>query len=330
MAKNRFRLAQFSHWDWRNFGKVRSQRKGARQRILLIEVHAIWRIALVVSLLTMSATFAFGVATGESLQHRARPGVNSSEAQAQAQAQRDYEMNQLGILNAALLQIKPRILQLSQRIDELDQFDEQLKTLEKINPTPTLLTTQKNAVEKQAPPQHLVHNALEQNLQQTQHALHDADAILSNLENAAAARYVSYMAFPGQQPVIGARLSSPFGRRIDPFNHGLSFHPGVDLAAPAGTQIFAAAGGRVILAGPKSGYGNAVEIDHGNGMVTRYGHASRVEVHVGDVVLPGQEIARVGSTGRSTGPHLHFELLINNAVVNPTHYVALFRPKMNS
>ncbi|MFL6705972.1 MAG: M23 family metallopeptidase, partial [Paraburkholderia graminis] len=88
----------------------------------------------------------------------------------------------------------------------------------------------------------------------------------------------------------------------------------------------AAAGGRVVFAGEKSGYGNAVEFDHGNGLMTRYGHASRIVVHVGDLVLPRQYIADVGSTGRSTGPHLHFEVLVNGAPVDPAAYLALFAP----
>ena len=91
-----------------------------------------------------------------------------------------------------------------------------------------------------------------------------------------------------------------------------------------GTPILATAGGRVIYAGEKDGYGNVVEVDHGNGLVTRYAHASRVIVREGDVVLPRQHIADVGSTGRSTGPHLHMEVLENGAPVNPAGYLGLF------
>jgi murein DD-endopeptidase MepM/ murein hydrolase activator NlpD len=127
-------------------------------------------------------------------------------------------------------------------------------------------------------------------------------------------------------PADGARFGSPFGNRSDPFTHRLSFHPGIDLVAKTGTPIMAAAGGRVVFAGEKAGYGNAVEIDHGNGLMTRYGHASRIVAHVGDLVLPRQHIADVGSTGRSTGPHLHFEVLVNGAPVNPVDYLALFAP----
>lgn len=149
-------------------------------------------------------------------------------------------------------------------------------------------------------------------------------ATLAALEHETTLHVASWEAFPGRMPVDGARFGSPFGNRMDPFTRHLSFHPGVDLVAMAGTPILAAAGGRVIHAGPQGGYGNAVEIDHGNGLITRYGHASRIVVHEGDLVLPRQHIADIGSTGRSTGPHLHFEVLVNGAPVDPTDYLALF------
>ncbi|MBN3815063.1 M23 family metallopeptidase, partial [Paraburkholderia sp. Ac-20347] len=149
-------------------------------------------------------------------------------------------------------------------------------------------------------------------------------ATLGALEHAVALHEVALQAYPGRRPTDGGRLGSPFGNRIDPFSKRLSFHPGIDLVAPTGTPILAAAGGRVIFAGQKAGYGNAVEIDHGNGFVTRYGHASKLEVKAGDVVLPGEHIADVGSTGRSTGPHLHFEVIVRGAQVNPSDYLALF------
>ena len=134
----------------------------------------------------------------------------------------------------------------------------------------------------------------------------------------------AWATIPGRVPLEGARFGSAFGNRVDPFNSRLSFHSGVDLVAPMGTPILATAGGRVIYAGEKDGYGNVVEVDHGNGLVTRYAHASRVIVREGDVVLPRQHIADVGSTGRSTGPHLHMEVLENGAPVNPAGYLGLF------
>ena len=113
---------------------------------------------------------------------------------------------------------------------------------------------------------------------------------LSALEHETADHAMAYAAFPGRMPANGARFGSPFGNRSDPFTHHLNFHSGVDLVAKTGTPILAAAGGRVVFAGEKSGYGNAVENDHGNGLMTLYGHASRIVVRAGELVLPRQYI----------------------------------------
>ncbi|WP_322030686.1 M23 family metallopeptidase [Paraburkholderia sp. J76] len=155
-------------------------------------------------------------------------------------------------------------------------------------------------------------------------------ATLSALEQATAEHEAAWRAYPGRRPISGGRDGSPFGNRIDPFTHRMSFHPGIDLVAPAGTPIFAAASGRVVFAGPKAGYGNAVEIDHGNGFVTRYGHASKIDVRVGQIVQPHEHIADVGTTGRSTGPHLHFEVLVAGRAVDPAAYLALFAAPLDA
>jgi murein DD-endopeptidase MepM/ murein hydrolase activator NlpD len=118
-----------------------------------------------------------------------------------------------------------------------------------------------------------------------------------------------------------ARESSPFGNRFHPIDHREKFHAGVDLAVPLGTAVKAADGGIVSFAGVKGGYGNFVEIDHGNGIKTRYGHLSQLKVRAGQVVQQGQGIALSGSTGHSTGPHLHFEIRKNNQPVDPANYI---------
>ena len=137
-----------------------------------------------------------------------------------------------------------------------------------------------------------------------------------------ARRDLDQMAFPSRAPIPGVVISSGYGSRIDPFTRHLAQHAGIDYTAWYGTSILASAGGRVRRAGPYGAFGNTVEIDHGDGLVTRYGHASRILVRVGDVVLPGQPIATVGSTGRSTGPHLHFEILRDGTQVPPGLYLA--------
>lgn len=128
-------------------------------------------------------------------------------------------------------------------------------------------------------------------------------------------------ALPQHLPASLEYISSGFGFRSDPFTGGGAFHPGLDFRGPIGAPIYAAAAGRVSFVGQKSGYGNCVEIDHGNGLVTRYAHMSGFRTQVGREVAPGAVIGLIGSTGRSTGPHLHFEVRINDRPVNPRPFL---------
>jgi murein DD-endopeptidase MepM/ murein hydrolase activator NlpD len=148
------------------------------------------------------------------------------------------------------------------------------------------------------------------------------EAQIALIADAAALRTLETMRLPTRLPIIGADITSGFGNRIDPFLHGHAFHAGLDFAAEVGTPIAAAAGGTVAFAGWKSDFGWVVDIDHGNGLRTRYAHASKLLVKTGDIVAPGDRIARVGSTGRSTGPHLHFEVLRGGDPVDPKRYLA--------
>lgn len=159
-------------------------------------------------------------------------------------------------------------------------------------------------------------------LQRIDRGLGLVEARLDRVASTIARRDLSNMAFPSRAPITGVRISSGFGHRIDPFTRQLAQHAGIDYPAWYGTPIRASAGGQIRRAGPYGAYGRTVEIDHGAGLVTRYGHASRILVRVGDVVLPGQPIATVGSTGRSTGPHLHFEILRDGRQVHPDQYLA--------
>ena len=146
---------------------------------------------------------------------------------------------------------------------------------------------------------------------------------LSALENVILSRQLGQEIHPEGRPVSTGYMSSGFGRRVDPFTGGTEFHEGIDFAAPEGTQIRAVAAGIVTYAGPRGGYGNMVQVDHGNGYSTRYGHAYKVLVHVGETVNRGDALALVGDTGRSTGPHVHFEVLKFGHEVNPAKFVAL-------
>ena len=126
---------------------------------------------------------------------------------------------------------------------------------------------------------------------------------------------------PTLSPIEDGWFSSNFGWRVDPFNGQKSFHEGIDFPAEAGTVIDAAASGKVIYADVHPAYGKMLEIDHGNGLVSRYAHCSTLLVKEGDLVMRGQRVATVGSTGRSTGPHLHFEVRLNGVPQNPARFL---------
>jgi murein DD-endopeptidase MepM/ murein hydrolase activator NlpD len=128
---------------------------------------------------------------------------------------------------------------------------------------------------------------------------------------------------PSVMPVEGGWYSSNYGWRIDPFSGVRAFHEGADFMAEVGTPAYAAAGGVVIYSDMHPQYGNMIEVDHGNGLITRYAHLSKRLAKIGDVVLSGGEIGQVGSTGRATGPHLHFEVRQNGAPLNPSHFLRL-------
>jgi murein DD-endopeptidase MepM/ murein hydrolase activator NlpD len=129
-------------------------------------------------------------------------------------------------------------------------------------------------------------------------------------------------AVPTTLPVETGYFSSNFGYRIDPFNGHQAFHAGVDFIAAPGSPVLAAAGGVVATAERHSDYGNMVDIDHDNGLTTRYAHLSRMNVKAGDVVLKGQRLGELGQTGRATGPHLHFEVRENSVPLNPNRFLS--------
>ncbi len=132
-------------------------------------------------------------------------------------------------------------------------------------------------------------------------------------------------ALPVGSPLESYTLMSTFGVRRDPFSGQLAMHSGMDLAAPARTPVFATAGGIVTVAGWSGEFGNMIEIDHGYGITTRYGHLSRIHVKVGQRVPPRQPIGLVGSTGRSTGPHVHYEILADSKNLNPAKFLEAAR-----
>jgi len=152
-------------------------------------------------------------------------------------------------------------------------------------------------------------------------AVNERDDYLSSIEAKVLQQSVLKDMLPNSSPVRAAYNSSSYGWRIDPFTGNKAFHEGLDFTANTGVSIRAAGDGIVSAAGRTPDYGNIVKINHGAGLETRYAHASKLLVKVGDRVVKGQIIAEVGSTGRSTGPHLHYEIRLNGNPLDPRQYL---------
>jgi murein DD-endopeptidase MepM/ murein hydrolase activator NlpD len=150
----------------------------------------------------------------------------------------------------------------------------------------------------------------------------DRERKMGALENVVLAKQMGTAVVPQGAPIAKGFISSQFGRRSDPFTGYTAFHPGVDFAGKVGDPIAAVAAGIVTWAGPKVAYGYLVEIDHGNDYVTRYAHNEQILVQVGDTVQKGQAVALMGSSGHSTGPHVHFEVLLDGNPVNPMGFIS--------
>src|SRR5690554_6621599 len=156
---------------------------------------------------------------------------------------------------------------------------------------------------------------------QLERQLEDREKQLRLLDKVSSRKKLEDELYVQGRPITWGWLSSKYGYRSDPFTGKRRWHGGVDLAGKDGSDIIAVAGGVVTYADERYGYGNLVEIDHGDGLVTRYAHAKTIKMNVGDVVQKGQEVALMGSTGRSTGPHVHFEVIRNGKPENPEKYI---------
>jgi murein DD-endopeptidase MepM/ murein hydrolase activator NlpD len=238
------------------------------------------------------------------------PAVQQAAAPERPHAALPFALEQLGTLSARLFKLESDAAQLSRRIG----------TLQKDEPAaPAGGRKPGGSGGPMLPPQPAA-------------ALDDIgsfDARLARIEeqialvaDAAALRNLDFMRLPTRLPIEEAELVSSFGNREDPITHRKAFHAGLDFAAEVGTPIRAAAGGVVVFAGFHPEFGRLVEIEHGNGLTTRYAHASRLLVQAGAVVAPGERIALVGTSGRSTGPHLHFEVLRGGEHADPRRYLA--------
>lgn len=248
-----------------------------------------------------------------------------------------FTMQRLGEMSARMMTLESNTTNLLKKLSGIEQIQGGLNKLEKAGIAPRIDPSHLPAVNAaprdaaggpELAPVCDVRAAYKvapsptmEGVKQAEGALSCLQSLIDRIEQSAATRSVALMALPSRAPMVGAELGSPFGNRVDPITGHIAFHPGLDFAAPIGSDILAAGGGKVRFAGFQNELGNLVEIDHGNGLISRYAHSSRLYVKEGDIVAPGQRIAAVGSTGRSTGPHLHFEILHEGRYVDPMQYL---------
>jgi len=292
----------------------------ARSRVL----HLGWGhfVAIAVALLTAAVLLVPGVllALSASGVYRAADGLPWGIWQQFTLGQQETQKQEERYMRANIDAMARKLGEAQARIMQLESLAERVGTLAGVPVPDTSQPPGQGGV--QLPGRPLAMNELDTAL--------DALAALTELRldwlTAAESRlvdeHIRRHRIPTQNPVPGHQISSGFGKRIDPFNGKLTNHKGLDFPAPIGTPVMAAAGGVVIAQEHHAGYGNVVEIDHGNQLVTRYAHTSRAVVKLGDLVRRGQKIAEVGSTGRSTGAHLHFEVLVQGVQHDPQKFLS--------
>jgi murein DD-endopeptidase MepM/ murein hydrolase activator NlpD len=167
----------------------------------------------------------------------------------------------------------------------------------------------------------LTNKELQNGIAQLEQGYEEQHKQLTELQKYLLTQFTIESSIPSGKPAESGWVSSFYGKRIDPFSGKKAFHKGIDVAGKEGTGVLAVADGLVTWIGERGGYGGLVEIDHGNGYVTRYAHNKTIKVELGDLITKGQVIALMGSTGRSTGPHVHFEVLHDGKNVNPYNFI---------
>lgn len=268
----------------------------------------------------LGGAFAIGISLGE---HSSVPGLRAQPLQwSQALLQQQQELADLKVtLQQRVDAVAARLGLLNAHVLRIDALGKRLTQMANINSrefnfddAPATGGPESDGVSAQIPDLTKMLNNVEQRLQLR-------DTQLAALENVILVRQLNKEIVPDGRPVRAGFISSYFGERPDPFTGHEAFHKGVDFAASEGDQVVAVAAGVVTFSGPRDGYGNLVEISHGNGISTRYGHNERNLVTVGQMVTRGQPLSLMGSTGRSTGPHVHFEVLRNGRQIDPLSFI---------
>jgi murein DD-endopeptidase MepM/ murein hydrolase activator NlpD len=235
------------------------------------------------------------------------------------QSHLDAYAKQIGELQARIMRLDAQNLRLAKLAG-----DKTLQKEGKVNNKPEMDTIVEPEPNRGGPlihPKHMTEQDLQAAIQELVAAVDERDDYQSLIESKVLQQSVLKEMLPNISPVRAGYNSSSYGWRIDPFNGQKAFHEGLDFPASEGVSIRAAGDGIVIAALRTEDYGNLVKINHGSGLETRYAHASKILVKVGDRVAKGQVIAEVGSTGRSTGPHLHYEIRLNGSALDPRQYL---------
>ncbi len=259
-------------------------------------------------LIGVGASTATGMVTNSALQAKvAQQQTELAQAQRASQAQVNALAARLGELQAQATRLNAlgeRLTQMGKLKDGEFDFDEPVGVGggdEPVNDMPVQL--------------------LKQDLGQLEQQFSASGQQLNVLASLMFDHQLEQNSVPSRMPIRNTYITSGFGGRADPFDGGSAFHKGVDFHANVGDPVMSVADGVVSYAGVRGGYGNVVEVDHGNGYVTRYAHNSRLVVKVGDLVRAGQQVAKAGSSGRSTGAHVHFEVWADGRVVNPRKFL---------
>ena len=227
--------------------------------------------------------------------------------------QRDkYLRENIDVMARKLGEIQAKLLQ-------LESLGERVSGLAGINPAEIKVQPGQGGVLVEG--RGLTMMELESTLKDLESLTQQRTDLLTVVESRLFEQKIKKLMVPARQPVMGSELGSSFGWRIDPLTGQSALHTGLDFPASVGTSIYSAAGGVVVAQEYHAQYGNMIEIDHGNDLITRYAHASRVMVKKGDLIKFGQKIAEVGNTGRSTGPHLHFEVLVQGVPQDPQKFL---------
>ncbi len=281
-----------------------------------------WQVLFLVLLLSWMV-WAAALALQYALVRFAPEGLNDGVRTLLSRIQSEEQQKQQSYMHNSLDAMAVRVGQMQAQMQRLDALGARLARLTGMKPEEFRF----DQPPAQGGPlvtlygQKMSMNSLEQQLDRLTQAVNDRSDKLLALETMLLQNQLNRKLLPSIPPITEGFYSSNFGWRLDPFTGANAMHEGVDYMVDAGTAIYASAGGVVAYSDLHPQYGNMVEVDHGNDIVTRYAHASRLLVKVGQVVRRGEKIAEVGSTGRSTGNHLHFEVRYRGIAQNPVRFL---------